>query len=74
MNTIGTIGYERRPETRQAAPTKGPFDRERDRHGHRDRDRDSEPADDAPAADAPDRGTTPAQNVAGRLHKVNVTA
>ena len=69
MNTIGAIGYERQPETRQAAPTKGPFDRERDRHGHRDRDRDSEPADDAPG-----RGTTTAQNVAGRLHKLNVTA
>jgi len=70
MNTIGAIGYERQPETRQAAPTKGPFDRERDRRGHRD----SEPADDAPADDAPGRGTTTAQNVAGRLHKLNVTA
>jgi hypothetical protein len=74
MNTIGAIGCERQPETRQVAPTKGPFDRERDRHGHRDRDRDSEAAADVPAHYAPNWGTTLAQNVAGRLHKLNVTA
>jgi hypothetical protein len=84
MNTIGAVGYERQPEMRQVAPAKGPFDRERDRHGRRDRDRDSAPADDAPADDvpahdasahsAPGWGTTPGQNVAGRLHKVNITA
>jgi hypothetical protein len=73
MNTIGTIGYERQPETRQAAPTKGPFDRERDRHSHRE-PADDAPADDAPAHDAPNWGTTPAQIVAGRLHKLNITA
>ena len=78
MNTIGAVGYERQPEMRQVAPMKGPFDRERDRHGRRDRDRESEPADDTPTHDAPAHyapgwGTTPGQNVAGRLHKLNVT-
>ena len=82
MNTIGAIGYERQPETRQETPRKGPFDRARSRH--RDRDRDGEPAHDAPGLDAPGldgpnldapgRGTKSAHNVAGRLHKLNVTA
>jgi hypothetical protein len=79
MNTIGAVGFERQAEMRQVAPTKGPLDRERNRQGRRD----SEPGDDAPAGDAPAHdapaldatnwGTTPAQNVAGRLHKLNVT-
>ena len=69
MNTIGAIVYERQFETRQAAPTKGPFERDRDSNGQHNRDRDGEPA-----GDAPERGTTPAPNVAGRLHKLNVTA
>ena len=83
MSTIGAAGYERQPEMRQVAPTMGSFDRDRDRQGRRDRDRDSEPADGAPADEAPAHnasahyapswGTTPGQNVAGRLHKLNVT-
>jgi hypothetical protein len=69
MNTIGAIGYERQLETRPAAPTAGSHDGDRDRKGNRDKDRDGEPADDASP-----RGTATAQNVADRMHKVNVTA
>jgi len=71
MDTIGSVGNERRPPFREAQPPAAPSDRNRDHGGSHDSDHDGRRGN-----DAPDLGTapTPTPSAASTQRKLNVTA
>jgi hypothetical protein len=76
MNTIGTAGYERQPDIRQAPPATAPFDHGGDRGGDRGGNRNgghNKDHDGERANDVRDSGIAPTRGVARAWHKLNVT-